>query len=216
MNAAVVGASVLVALVAWVALFRGDRDDIWPRTWVIALALIAWSLGALALAGDLDDVVGPVDPVAVGAGLGVGLAWLVATHVGHALLCRLFPSFIEQVQDLYRLGVDDPPRRVLAPIVAMAAAEELLFRGVVAGLGGFALGVLVYTAVQFVEGKWALTLAAFLGGLVWGGLQLATGGIIAPIIAHALWTGSLTVVWPLRGCGPRRILTPADDVAVSS
>lgn len=211
MNAAVLAAAIALAVAAWIALFRGDRRDIWPRTWGIAGVLIVFSVASLAVLGRLGAVLGPVDGATVGLGVLVGVTWLVTTHIGHAVLCRLFPSFIDQVRDLYGLGVGDPPARVLGPIVAMALAEELLFRGVVQGSAGFAAGVLVYTVVQVAERKWALVLAAFLGGVVWGGLFAVTGGLVAPFLAHALWTTSLTVVWPLRGCGNDRIVTPADD-----
>ena len=208
MELAVVAGAVVVAVVAWLLLFGGRRDDIWPRTWAVAGALIVVSVAALAALGRLADVVGPVGPAEVVAGLAVGAAWLVATHVGHAVLCRLFPSFVAQVRDLYGLGAGEPARRVLGPILAMAAAEELLFRGVVHTLAGFAAGVAVYGAVQIIERKWVLVLAAVLGGVVWGGLYEWTGGIVAPFVAHALWTASLTLVWPLRGPG-------GDDDAVS-
>ena len=195
----VLGAAV-AAVVAWLALFGQSRDDIWPRTWAIAIVLGAYSVGALVVLGRLGDVLGPVGIVEVALGVGVGVAWLVATHIGHAVLCRLFPSFVEQVRDLYHLGDDDPPRRVLGPILAMAVAEELLFRGVVQTVAGFAVGVALYTAVQLVERKWALVLAALLGGTIWGALYAWTGGIVAPVVAHALWTSVLTLVWPLQGC----------------
>jgi membrane protease YdiL (CAAX protease family) len=197
MEMAVVAGAVVVAVVAWLLLFGGRRDDIWPRTWVVAGALIIASAIALVSLGRLGEVIGPVGPPQLLAGAGVGVAWLVATHVGHAVLCRLFPSFVEQVRDLYGLGADEPARRVLGPILAMALAEELLFRGVVHTLAGFAAGVAVYGAVQVIERKWVLVLAAVLGGIVWGGLYEWTGGIVAPFVAHAIWTASLTLVWPL-------------------
>ena len=74
----------------------------------------------------------------LGVGVGVGAIWLVATHIGHAVLCRLFPSFVDQVRTSTASVVDDPPSRVLGPIVAMAVAEELLFRGVIQGLAAAA------------------------------------------------------------------------------
>lgn len=205
----VLAGAILVGFVAWALLFQRRRDDIWPRTWAIAISLIVLSIGGLAVLGRLDDVVGPVGVPEVASGVAVGAAWLVATHVGHAVLCRLFPTFVEQVRDLYRLGVDARPARVIGPILAMAVAEELLFRGVVQGTAGYLVGVAVYTVVQVVERKWALVLAAFLGGAIWGGLFAWTGGLVAPVVAHATWTLSLTLVWPLRGCGHREIETPA-------
>ena len=209
MELAVVAGAVVVAVVAWLLLFGGRRDDIWPRTWLVAGALIAVSTAALAALGRLVEVIGPVGPPEVLAGVAAGVAWLVATHVGHAVLGWLFPSFVEQVRDLYGLGADEPARRVLGPILAMALAEELLFRGVVHTLAGFATGVAVYGAVQVIERKWVLVLAAVLGGIVWGGLYEWTGGIVAPVVAHAIWTATLTLVWPLGGRGDDAGVSPA-------
>ena len=204
---AVLGA-IALAVGAWAVLFRNRRDDIWPRTWAIAGVLIAYSVGSLLLLDDLGETFGDIGAVEVGAGIAVGIGWLVATHVGHAIFCRLFPSFIEEVQDLYSLGVDQPASRVLGPILAMGAAEELLFRGVIQSQWGFAAGLAVYTLVQLVEGKWALVLAGFLGGAIWGGLALVTDGLVAPIVAHAIWTVSLTLLWPLRACEAAELRTP--------
>ena len=199
--AAVLGA-MAVAAGAWVVLFRRERDDIWPRTWAVAAVLIAYSAIALATVDRLDTVLGPVGWSELGVGALAGLAWLVATHVGFAVGCRLFPSFLDGVQDLYQLGADQTAARVAGPILAMAVAEELLFRGVIQGIAGFAVAVAVYTAVQLVEGTGALVLAGLLGAVVWGGLVSLTGGLVAPIVAHAIWTLTLTVAWPLGGCEP--------------
>ncbi len=214
METAVILGAIVIASGSWYVLFGRGRDDIWPRTWAIATVLIAYSLGGLAVTDRLDEVIGPVGLTELGVGVGVGAVWLAATHVGHAVLCRLIPSFVAQVRDLYGLGVGDPPIRVIGPILAMAVAEELLFRGVLQNLAGIVVGVAVYTMVQFVERKWALALAALLGGLVWGGLLTLTDGLIAPIVAHAMWTLGLTLVVPLRGCGGRRIRTPGRPTRV--
>lgn len=210
METALVIGAVVVSFGAWGFMFLLPRDDIWPRTWAAAAVLTGYAIAALAALDRLDRTVGPVDLTELGIGVGVGSVWLVATHVGHAILCRLFPAFIEQIRDLYRLGDGDRIGRMVGPIVAMGIAEEFLFRGVIQGRAGLAAGVLAYTAVQVVERKWALGLAALLGGLVWGTLFWWRAGLVAPIAAHVLWTGSLTFVWPLRGCGRRRIETPVD------
>lgn len=196
-------ALVLLAFAGWTFLFRRPPEGIWPRTWITAGVLSAASLAALALSGDLTSVTGPVSFEPVAAGLVIGGAWLVATHIGHTVLCRIFPGFLEQISDLYSLREGDTVRTMVGPVVAMAVAEELVFRGVVQGALGLAVGIAAYTAVQVVAGKWALTLAALLGGTVWGVLAWWQGGLIAPVLAHVLWTGMLTFVWPLRGCGRR-------------
>lgn len=201
MEVLAVAGALVVALVAWVVLFVVEPGRMWPRTWAVAGVLVAYSVGALAAIGELGDAVGDFGIREVAAGVAVGVAWLVATHIGYAVLCRLFPSFGDQLDDLYLLGGDDPPSRVLGPILAMALAEELLFRGVVQSQWGLAAGVVAYTAVQVVERKWALTLAALLGGTVWGVLYWWSEGLVAPFVAHAIWTATLTLVWPLGGGG---------------
>jgi membrane protease YdiL (CAAX protease family) len=208
-NPLVVAGGVVLAAVGWVVLFDRGRGDIWPRTWVVAAVLGGYAAGALALTGELADAWGPSGPAEVAAGAAVGAAWLVATHVGHAVLARLVPSFVEQVRDLYQLG-GAPARRVLGPILAMAAAEELLFRGLVQSQWGLAAAVVVYAGVQVVERNWALVLAAVLGGAVWGALYWWTGSLLAAIVAHAIWTATLTLVWPLREPGGREVIPPAD------
>ncbi len=217
-DATVLALGVGAAVVGWWYLFRLPPEGLWPRTWVVGVALAAWSLVALAVGDRLTTAVGPVEAETVLAGLGVGGAWLVATHVGHLVLCRLLPGFLEQVTDLYALREGDRVRDMVAPVVVLATAEELFFRGVVQGHLGLAGSVAVYTAVQLVAGRWALTLAAALGGAVWGVLAWWTGGLVAPVLAHVLWTSALAFAWPLRGCGRRSGAADAaplaDDPAV--
>lgn len=192
---------VLLALGAWAYLFRLPPEGIWPRTWATAAVLTAYSVVAMAIVGRLGEALGPVDVVPVAAGLGVGGAWLVATHIGHAVLCRIFPGFLDQVTELYSLREGDRVATMVGPVVAMGVAEEVFFRGLVQGAAGLVVAVVIYGAVQVVAGKWALVLAAVLGGIVWGLLYWWTDGLLAPVLAHVLWTGALTFVWPLRGCG---------------
>lgn len=194
-------AGLVLAVAVWAFLFRLPREGLWPRTWLAAPLLIAYSLVALSIDDRLGSTFGAFDVTTVAAGIGVGLGWLVATQVGHRILCRLFPSFLAQVNDLYAIRDDSSPVwSMVGAITLMGVAEELLFRGVVQGGTGVLVAVVAYTLVQAVEGKWALGLAALLCGVVWGLLFWATDGLVAPILAHLIWTGGLTFVWPLRGC----------------
>lgn len=191
---------LVVALALWAYLFVLPRAGLWTRSWVVAGGLTTYAVAAMAWTGRLDTVVGPVSPVEVGVGVGAGGGWLVATHIGHAVLCRLFPSFLAQINDLYAIRDRSRPWFTVGAVIAMAVAEEVFFRGFVQSQVGLAATVVAYTAIQMVERKWALGLAALLGGTVWGLLFWWTGGLVAPIVAHVLWTGMLMFVWPLRGC----------------
>jgi membrane protease YdiL (CAAX protease family) len=195
----VLGAVVtfVVALAGWIVLFRVERPGMWPRTWFVAAALGATSILVLVAGRGLGSTIGghPVRQVAVG--VVVGVVWLVATHVGHDVLGRLFPAFLAQVGDLYSLQRGDRPSRVVGPIAAMGIAEELAFRGVIQGRVGLVAAVVAYTAVQLVTGNLALTGAGAACGIVWGTLAWWQGGLLAPVAAHLVWTSALTFVWPL-------------------
>lgn len=200
-----IAASLVVATAAWAFMFLPSREGIWPRTWVSASALTLTAVIALAAVDRLGDVVGPITAVELGIGLAVGAAWLVATHLGYAVIAAVLPGFGAQVQDLYGMRAEEPSTgRTVGPVVAMGVAEEAVFRGVLQGLGGFALGLAAYAAVQLFERKWALVLAAVLGGAVWGAVFAWRDGLVAPVVAHVVWTGTLTFLWPLGRTEIRR------------
>lgn len=203
-------ASTAVAFGAFAYMFALPRPGIWPRTWVAAGALGGTAVVGLLALGRFEELVGPFTLEELAIGLLAGAAWLVATRVGYAVVSWAFPAFGDQVRDLYRLGDEDTSRRMVGPVIAIGIAEELLFRGVLQGVGGIALALAAYTAVQAFERKWALALAALLGGIVWGALFAWRGGLIAPIAAHVVWTGMLTFVWPLGGAPRPQESDPVD------
>lgn len=206
----VAGAVLWGALSWYVLLGRGTQD--WNRTWLVGAGLIAYAVLALVVTDRLDTVVGPIDAARAGAGLGVGVVWLVATHIGYRVLVRLSRTFGAKVRELYERGQNDPVRIVVGPLLLMAVAEELFFRGFVQGAAGLAVGVAVYVVVQLPARNWALALAALLCGALWGALGVLTDGLVAPVIAHAMWTATLTLVWQLPvGAGPQTPRTTGAD-----
>ncbi len=198
----IVGAVLWGAVCWYVLLGRGAQD--WNRTWMVGTGLVVYAVAALSATDRLGTVVGPIDLARAGAGLAVGVVWLVATPIGYRILHRLSRTFGARVRELYERGQNDPVRIVVGPLLLMAVAEELYFRGFVQGAGGLAVGVAVYVVVQLPARNWALTLAALLCGSLWGGLRELTDGLLAPVIAHAMWTAVLTLVWQLPvGAGPK-------------
>lgn len=202
-----------LAMVGWVFVFGPERTGIWRRSWVTAGVLTVAAIVGLGRSGELRDAVGGVSPSAVGAGIVVGVAWLIATQIGHRVLCRAVPSFVDQVRDLYSIAAGDRRSDVLVALVAMAVAEEFVFRLVAQRTFGLVIAVAAYTAVQAVERNWALLIAAVASGTVWGLLYEWQEALVAPLIAHVIWTGVLTFVWPLRGCGDAAV-PEAADVAI--
>ncbi len=207
-------AVLVLALAGWGYVFVPERTGIWRRSLLTAAVLVAVSASVLWHRGELGAAVGGVDGTSVLVGLGVGVIWVVATQIGHALLCRLVPSFIDRVRDLYAIAVDDRRRDVLVALVSMAVAEEFVFRLVAQRELGIVVAVAAYTIVQAVERNWALLLAGAACGVVWGLVYAWRDALVAPLLAHVIWTGTLTFLWPLRGCGGHPV-PEADDVAIT-
>lgn len=196
---------VAMTVAGWAYIFVSPREGIWARSWLVAGLLVTASVVALWRAGELGDAVGTTSWVATIAGLGAGVVWVVATQVGHRFLCRFVPSFIEQVRDLYSIAAGDRRVDVAVALVAMAVAEEFVFRLVVQREFGIVVGVVAYAAVQAVERNWALVLAGAACGAVWGVLYAWQGNLAAPLVAHVVWTSTLTFFWPLSGCNGHRV-----------
>ena len=80
-----------------------------------------------------------------------------------------------------------PPAIVLVSLMA-GVGEEILFRGVLQQEFGLVVASLAFGAAH-VGGRGMVVLGAWAGvtGFVLGELMLATGGLIAPIAAHALY-----------------------------
>lgn len=205
---------LLLTLAGWAYIFALPRPGIWQRSWMVAVVLIVASGAALAGAGEFGDAVGDTDLAAIGVGIAAGAVWVVATQIGHQVLCRILPTFIEQVRDLYSIAAGDSRREITVALVSLALAEELVFRLVTQREFGLVAGVVAYAAVQAVERNWALMIAGAACGLVWGLLYAWQDNLAAPLIAHLIWTSTLTFFWPLHGCGDEP-LPEAEHVAVT-
>lgn len=151
------------------------------------LILIAWSVSRLL---SLEPHWGsPGRDVWIGiAGAGVlaaanyliltraGSNWLVdgVRAVYHELLVPLFSRF--------------GPLSALVVGSCAGLGEEWLFRGVVQPLIGW-IGASVVFGLAHVGGRSMLAFGVWASGmgLVLGGLAVATGGLVAPIVAHGLY-----------------------------
>jgi len=125
----------------------------------------------------------------------IGLAVAVALGaVNHHLLVRAPSNWIVNgVRAVYHetlvpLFVRISPVGIVTLGMAAGVAEEWLFRGILQPLVGVALASLLFGAAHIggphmlAFGVWASTM-----GLVMGGLAMATGGLVAPMVAHAVY-----------------------------
>jgi hypothetical protein len=199
-------AAVGLFVVAWNAGFLATRGaNPWPAFVALGVAglVTTWALRR----GGLRAWLAP--PGRLGRGLAVGLlagALLVAaTRLGFAWLAPHVPGLLAEVAALQGQAATALSAAALVPgILLVATAEELLFRGLLldglrAGrrpLLAVAVGSLVYAAAQLGAGAAALVVAAAALGAVWSALRLTTGGLLAPLLAHLAWTGSV-LLFPL-------------------
>jgi membrane protease YdiL (CAAX protease family) len=140
-------------------------------------------------------------------GLVLGLASVVVTHLAFAPLAAVAPSLPAEVGQLYTLASVTGPTWPVT--VAVVLAEEVVWRGafvaalsasVASPVGRAVVGAVVYGAAQAGGGSAWLVLAAGGLGLFWGALAAVRGGrLVAPFVAHAVWTLGVLGAWPLPG-----------------
>ena len=164
------------------------------------LTRLAWPLLAIVLVAAIALLL-PAGPGAIGLGTGAGLA------AGSLLLAVLGSAIgIAAVLVVARLRAPDwPPRlnagaeapRYAFDAVATAIVDELTFRGVLLGLMllagvpgavAFAAQLLLYALETRLGRSWVtidLLAEVLLLGALTGALALATGSVVAPLVAHA-------------------------------
>lgn len=138
-------------------------------------------------------------------GLCAGLVLLGITHVMAAVFAVVWPEWSEGARMLYAWSRGHSPVFLASTLVLVVAAEEVLWRGVVARFlmerSGKAVGIVAGAAV-YALAHWAawnpLLLVAALGcGLFWGWLYTATDDLVAPTVSHLLWDVLLLFVFPV-------------------
>ena len=136
------------------------------------------------------------EPIALAApglsGVAVAIAAGLATGAGVVFLSRLWMARSPRGRDL-ALALGDLfgslARRDVAIIALFSGvAEEMLFRGVIQPHLGYIGTSIVFGLVHIGPGRrYALwTVFALAAGFLMGALAIATGGVLAPAIAHVI------------------------------
>jgi uncharacterized protein len=192
-----VGGPVIVAL-AWFAI-RSGRVSIWA-----GMGSAMGVLGLLALAtGEAGPAEEVTVPVAAGVGVGAGLLLYGATAAFMAVAGRWTP-LARHTASLYQQRSGASLAGALAISVLLTVpGEELLWRGVLQGTLETALSPpaaaivawAVYLVANLVSWSLPIVLGATVGGAAWTALALWSGGVVAGIGCHAVWT-SLMILRP--------------------
>jgi membrane protease YdiL (CAAX protease family) len=177
-----------------------------------------WTGGALA-AGPLPWYGAPgrgngpyyraVMPVLTGAGA-FGLFY------GAARLIRPIPVLDRAVTSVLRYAEDGSAPLVLLTATETAVAEELFFRGALWSLAErahpLATTTLAYTATTAVTRNPALTIAGAATSVLFGLHRRASGGILAPALAHLTWSLLMLTCLPRRSGRSRKNDLPGGNL----
>jgi membrane protease YdiL (CAAX protease family) len=204
-----VALGLFVTMLAWRLVTVRGRD-VWltipPLLGVLGLAsILLWSkVPAPAPAG--SNATGAIGVLAIGAATGIAL--YIGTLVFVALAQHV-PAFARQTAAAYRRAATADPRRELVLSLLLAVpGEELFWRGIAyravaetastAGVAAIAV-CLLYVVANIPSRSLPIIAGALVGGAVWGALAWWTGGVLAPLASHILWTGLMLARPPRAG-----------------
>lgn len=202
MVTALILGGVALAAVSWMLVARGTVS-VWAAMTPTYAVLGALSLltGRIAWTGDVGEF-----SAAVG-GFAAGLALWGATRAFVAVV-RRWPAFERHVAAVYDQRGDLSLLAALAlAALVVSPGEELFWRGLVqseaapeAPAAGAALAWGGYVAVNAASRRLPIVAAAVVAGAVWGALAWWSGGVLAPMLCHVVWTGSM-IALPPRSAG---------------
>jgi membrane protease YdiL (CAAX protease family) len=139
-----------------------------------------------------------------GAAAGVGLYLATAAFMAVA---GGWPPLARQADDIYgeRREVSLGSALTVAALV-VGPGEEIVWRGLALNLVEDATGSLlvaagvtlvVYIGANAVSGSLPIVLGAVVGGATWTVLAVVTGGVLAGMVSHALWTALMILRPPI-------------------
>jgi membrane protease YdiL (CAAX protease family) len=204
MQAAIMVLGALAEAVGWRLVATG-RAMVW-RT-MSAILLVMGVAAVLARPPVAATRVG--DGVALVVGVGSGLALYVATRAFVAVAAMWEPfrtGVVERYQDA---AVVTLPVSLALSLLIMVPAEELFWRSLLKGrfdqsLPALAAAVwtwLAYVGANLASGSLPIVAGAVVGGAVWTGLAFWSGGVLASLVSHMLWTGLMLALPPGAGRG---------------
>jgi len=190
---------LVVTMLAW-RLVSVKGRDVWvtipPLLGVLGGAsILLWSRVPAPTPG-ATNMPGTIGVVAIGVASGVALYLGTLVFVA---IAQHVPAFARQTAAAYRrASTADPRRELLLSLLFAVPGEELFWRGIAyragvdtlttAGIAAVVVCVL-YVVANVPSRSLPITAGALVGGALWGALAWWTGGVLASLASHILWTG---------------------------
>ena len=195
-------AGILAEMVGWWLVASRGRD-VWRLMPVV--------LGAMGVAAVLARrpvwAEGVTAATALAAGIASGLVLYVATRAFVWVAVHWGP-FRRAVVEKYAEAATVPFATSLAlSVLVMVPSEELFWRGLFQGRLSVAMGAataagltwIVYVVANGPSRSLPILAGAIVGGALWTGLAWWSGGVLASLGSHILWTGAMLALPPGAG-----------------
>ena len=202
--------SLLVAALLWFLMFSpwtSPHINFWVCMTASALILtcLAFAFGGKESIGTDSDLPGARTSTVL-LGILIAAALWGVFYVGDKISQLLFSFSRAQVNLIYNMkGGVSPTLLSLLLLFIIGPAEEIFWRGYIqrtlsrrlSPFMAFLLTTACYALVHLPSGNFMLIMAAFVCGIVWGGLYwLMPQSLRAIIISHALWDAAAFVWLP--------------------
>jgi membrane protease YdiL (CAAX protease family) len=209
MEAVVMVVGAAAQLVGWRRSAVG-RGAVWR---VMPIVLAAMAVAAIVVHPPVAAAA--VAPsAALGMGAASGLALYLATLAFVRLAARWQPFNRSVAESYAEAATVSMVTSLILSLLVVVPAEELFWRNLFQGhlqeiLGGAAgaavLSWLAYVGANLTSGSLPIVAGAIVGGALWTGLAWWSGGVLASLASHILWTGLMLALPP--GAGRREVAT---------
>ncbi len=189
----------IVALaIALIAGFGAVTDHVWYRMLAANLVLVPLCLRLVPLPW---RALWKPDRRALALGALAGVALIGLGWLGSRALFAASPALAAQVAGVYGWATLLPPAVAAPLLIAIAAGEEVVWRGAVAFAvagrfgpwWGCAAAAVTFAAAHVSLGVPVLVVAALGAGFFWAWLGLKTRSLAAVLACHVLWDAAVAL-----------------------
>ena len=202
MQWAVMVAGLVAEIVGWWFVSARGRD-VWRL-----MPVVLGTMGVAAVLARPPVAASEVTATtALAIGLASGLALFLGTRVFVWAAAHWEPFRRDVVEKYSEAAEVSLMRSLLLSLVIMVPSEELFWRGLFQGRLAVAMAAGVaavvawfgYVVANLSSRSLPIVAGAVVGGAVWTGLAWWSGGVLASLASHILWTGLMLALPPGAG-----------------